>query len=423
VYNDISYRRIAQRQSASKHTEEVAAFDSCSAYQNISRPEILFLSHCVPNPPDKGEKIRAHHELNCLTEKYAVHLACFARAPHELEQARALTDRCASVHAELLPFVPTLSQAAARFAAGRSLTASFFGSPRLRAFAHGLAGRVRAVVAYSTVMGQHAPAGVPLIYDMVDVDSEKWLTYGQTRFPGFVYAAEGRRLRELERTFAARAACTFLATEPERDLLRSFAPAGAVASVENGVDAAFFDPSQAFARPFPAPAVVFCGAMDYYPNSEAVRWFARDVFPLLRSRRPELEFWIVGRNPSRDVERLAAADGIRVSGAVPDVRPWLAAAEHVVAPLQLARGIQNKVLEALAMGKVVLASDSVCRTFGANVPLGVVLCEAAGDYVQAPAVDRAAIRAEAQSRFDWKRNLSRLEAAVEQAVTAGRRGP
>jgi polysaccharide biosynthesis protein PslH len=416
VYNDISYRRIAQRQSASKHTEEVAAFNSCSAYQKPSRPEVLFLSHCVPNPPDKGEKIRAHHELNCLTEKYAVHLACFARTRQEVAQAHALTDRCASVHVELLPFARTLCKAAPRFAIGRSLTASFFGSAGVRRFAQRLAPRVQAVVAYSTVMGQYAPAGVPLIYDMVDVDSEKWLTYGRTRFPGFLFAAEGRRLRGLEQSLAARAQCTLLATEPERDLLVSFAPAQAVTAVENGVDSGYFDPAQRFARPFPAPAVVFCGAMDYYPNAEAVRWFAAEVFPLIRRRRPELEFWIVGRNPSRDVQRLAAVNGVRVSGAVPDVRPWLAAAEYVVAPLRLARGIQNKVLEALAMGKVVLASDSVCRTFGEKLPAGVVRCEVPTDYANPPVLSASEIRAGAVARFDWRRNLRALEAAVEEAI-------
>jgi glycosyltransferase involved in cell wall biosynthesis len=156
--------------------------------------------------------------------------------------------------------------------------------------------------------------------------------------------------------------------------------------------------------------------MDYYPNVEAARWFADEVFPMLQDRRRDLEFWVVGRNPSREVQALANRNGIRVTGAVPDVRPWLAAAEHVVAPLRLARGIQNKVLEALAMGKVVLASPSVCRTFGANLPLGVVRCDSPADYLLAPAISAEQVRSIAVQRFDWKRNLNTIETAVAAAV-------
>src|SRR5438552_10250417 len=172
-------RRVAHWQSASNHTEEEAVFDSCSAYQPC--PEILFLSQCVPNPPDKGERIRCFHLLSHLTGRYRVHLACFARHAEELESAMALRDRCASVHAELLPFGTTLAGAAMRFGMGKSLVASFYSSSRMASYLEPLAKRISATVAFSCVMAQLAPPDVPLLLDLVDVDSQKWLDYGKLR--------------------------------------------------------------------------------------------------------------------------------------------------------------------------------------------------------------------------------------------------
>src|SRR5581483_8066374 len=162
----------------------------------------------------------------------------------------------------------------------------------------------------------------------VDVDSEKWLQYSRERVPGFAYALEGRRLRRIEAAAAASASVAILATEAEAALLRSFAPAASVAAMENGVDFDFFDPSAA--PPIPAlegrRALVFVGVMDYYPNAAGAVRFAERVFPQLRAADPALEFWIVGRNPSKAVARLASSPGIVVTGGVPDVRPYLRSA-------------------------------------------------------------------------------------------------
>jgi len=388
--------------------------------------DILFLSHCVPNPPDKGEKIRANQEVLRLCRSHRVHLVCFARGPADLAAARAMERHCASVFASPLSSRLALARAAARFALGGSLSAAFYGSDALRRRVADLRASVdlRAAVAYSGVMAPYAPADIPLILDMVDVDSEKWLQYSRERVPGFAYALEGRRLRRIEAAAAARARRAILATEAEAALLRSFAPAASVAAMENGVDFDFFDPSAA--PPIPAlegrRALVFVGVMDYYPNAAGAVRFAERVFPQLRAADPALEFWIVGRNPSKAVARLASSPGIVVTGGVPDVRPYLRSAVAAVAPLEIARGIQNKVLEALAMGKPVLASPAVCKTFGPHLPEGVTPAASAADYASAlaslpaGASRAAAIRESARARFSWESNLAILDSALAAAV-------
>jgi glycosyltransferase involved in cell wall biosynthesis len=195
--------------------------------------------------------------------------------------------------------------------------------------------------------------------------------------------------------------------------LQQIAPRARVECVMNGVDFNAFDPTVCA----PGPGlenreyVVFVGSMDYFPNVDACCWFAESVFGELRSRRPGLEFLIVGRNPNRAVRRLGRLPGILVTGGVPDVRPYLAGARSMVAPLRIARGVQNKVLEALAMGKQVHASAAVASTFGEVLPHGVVVCRTSADYVrelcsgtESPSWDQK-IRQQASARFSWEKNL------------------
>jgi sugar transferase (PEP-CTERM/EpsH1 system associated) len=384
--------------------------------------DLLFLCHCVPNPPDKGEKIRAHQEVLRLGRRHRVHLVCFARSAAEGEAARALESICASVHATPLFFPAALARAFGRFALGGCLTTSLYGSGAVRRRVAEIASAapLSAAVVFSSAMAQYAPAGLPLVLDMVDVDSEKWFQYGAERFPGFVYRTEGRRLRRIEAAASRVARRSILATRKEEALLRSFAGGAATAAMENGVDLDYFDPerSPSLGALEGRKGLAFVGAMDYYPNAAAAVRFAADVFPALRALDPELEFWIVGRNPDRAVRRLARLPGVTVTGSVPDVRPYLKAARLAVAPLGIARGIQNKVLEALAMGKPVLASPAVCETFG-EAPAGVIRCASTADYVAAAGARAdASIREAARVRFSWQNNLGLLEEEVLAAEAA-----
>lgn len=374
---------------------------------------VLFLSHCVPNPPDKGERIRAHQVLKYLAERSQVHLACLARSPDEVKAALELEKYCASVHAEAFNKHTALVRGFADFALGGCLTQSYYGSGGLRRHVQKLAAKIKfdLTVAYSVPMAPLAPAGVPMLLDMVDVDSEKWNQYAQTRTPGFAYAMEGRRLRREESNWARRAAQTFLCTQQELALFKSFDPLSNVECVENGVDLDYFNPENMASMPAAEGkrVLLFTGVMNYYPNSEGACRFAREVFAPLRSRNPDLEFWIVGRTPDRAVQALSQMPGVVVTGSVPDIRPYLRSATAVVVPLAIARGIQNKVLEALSMGKVVLASDAVCATFGDILPAGVLRC-GSGPDVEArlsacTSEPVASIRDFAKQRFAWQGNL------------------
>jgi glycosyltransferase involved in cell wall biosynthesis len=282
-------------------------------------------------------------------------------------------------------------------------------------------------------MAPYAPRQLPLLFDMLDVDSEKWLWYAQSRRPGFLFRLEAQRLRRWETYWSMAAQGTVLTTQNEESLLRSFAPQALTCFMENGVDSEYFD---GVARPLPSGLkgrrfVVFVGTMDYHPNIEAVQWFANRVLPGLRRQDTRIEFLIVGRNPAKAVWNLARLDGVTIAADVPDTRPYLAHARAIVAPLSMARGIQNKVLEALAMGRAVFASTAVCETFGKSVPAGVFCCASAAEFVDRVSKGSTAephcdtgIRAEACRRFSWRKNveviIDRLDAFTDSATALER---
>jgi len=223
--------------------------------------------------------------------------------------------------------------------------------------------RLDAALVFSSSMAQYATAlKLPLLVDFVDVDSAKWSDYANAHaWPmSWLYKREGQQLLRYERAVATRADHSFFATEKETDLFRGLAPESAarVAALSNGVDFSYFKPTAGRASPFLVDElpIVFTGAMDYWPNIDAVTWFASEMLPTLRQRWPQARFHIVGRSPSAAVRALAG-EHVSVTGTVPDVRPYLQHAAVVVAPLRLARGIQNKVLEAMAMARPVVAAS------------------------------------------------------------------
>ncbi len=325
------------------------------------RLRILYVCHRIPYPPDKGDRIRAYHQIRALAERHRLHLLTLCEGPPP--RLAALEEVCEKV--EVFP----VSRAGgyARMAAGAArpapLTLSFFSSRELtlRVAALARSGAYDAVVAFSSSMGPYAArlAPVPLILDMVDVDSAKWEQYA--RFAPLplraVYRLEAKRLRAYEAELARTAARVVLATGAERDLLAAFAPEARAVAIPNGVDLEFFSP-----LPLPKakhPTLVFTGQMDYFANVDGIVHFADAVLPRLQARFPELELLVVGRAPHRRVRALTERPGIHVTGAVGDVRPFLARAWAFVAPLRIAQGVQNKVLEALASKLPVVASGRV----------------------------------------------------------------
>jgi sugar transferase (PEP-CTERM/EpsH1 system associated) len=395
-------------------------------------PRLLFLAHRIPYPPEKGEKIRAWHQLEHLARRFTVDLACLVDDRADLAHLPFLRSICAEVEA---PLVASRAEAAARaligLRPGRPLSLSWFGHPALRRYvATGLrARRWDAAFVYSSAMAPYlmgaAAQGLPRVLDLVDVDSEKWAAYAAEARPPmrWVYAREARTLLAFERRAVMEFDRGIFVSAEEMRHFASLAPetAARLDHVDNGVDLARFDPAESQPNPFGAtPAIIFTGTMSYRPNVDAVAWFADAVLPRLATRLTPPEFWIVGANPAPAVQALAARPGIRVTGTVPDVRPYLAHAAIAVAPLRIARGIQNKVLEAMAMARPVVATPQAFEGVRARPGEELLVADGAEAMVAAIAAvldgghpglgerGRAAVLRE----HDWGGTLRRLDALL-----------
>ena len=326
--------------------------------------DLIFLSHRIPFPPDKGEKIRAWHIFRHLARSHRMHLGCFIDDPADWAHVEALRAHCADLACFGLNRTRQKVLSVARARPGMPLTPGYFQDARLHRWVAGkrMAGIGHAFV-YCSAMAPYLSGarGMRRVLDMVDMDSAKWGDYaGRARWPASaVWAREARTLLAFERRAALDFDRTLFVSQAEAaDFIRAApAAAGRVGWLDNGVDLEFFAPAS-FARPFAGSGadVVFTGTMDYRPNVDAVTWFVEAVWPTLRAGRPDLRFTVVGANPAPAVQRLATVPGVAVTGRVADVRPYLAHADLVVAPLRIARGIQNKVLEAMAMARPVVAT-------------------------------------------------------------------
>jgi sugar transferase (PEP-CTERM/EpsH1 system associated) len=358
----------------------------------MKRP-IVFISHTLPYPPDKGEKIRAWHVIRHLARDHDVHLGCVTNTMPEPAQLAALRDVTASLG--VFPIGRTRQKLRALFRArpGRPLMPDFYHAPALARWVDAAFARTGATRAYifSVAMAPYALGrpGVRAVLDAMDIDSEKWRDYASdTGLPmRLVWARESRTLLAYERLAASRAAITLFVSRPEADRFAALAPelAGRIATIGNGVDLEYFNPEHHFADPFGGnrAALVLTGHMDYRPNIDAATWFALEVLPRLRQIHPLVEFWIVGANPSAGVVGLGARPGVRVTGRVEDTRPYLAHAAASVCPLRIARGIQNKVLEAMAMGRPVVASPGAYLGIDAERGQALLVADAAGQWVDA----------------------------------------
>lgn len=357
---------------------------------NPNVAKLLYLVHRMPYPPNKGDKVRSFHLLKHLLASHEVYLGTFIDDPEDEQYLPVLQGLCAEVHAIRLHPGTTRLTSLRGLLTGEALTIPYYRNAGLTRWVRALSAREKldAVVVFSSSMAQYAAEvpGLPLLVDFVDVDSAKWADYAKSHaWPlSWLYRREGSRLLSFEAEVAARAACSFFVTEKETSLFRRLAPdcRGRVEPLCNGVDAEFFAPVPERASPFAANELplVFTGAMDYWPNADAVTWFVAEALPALRKGWPQLSFYIVGRSPTPAVQALAGP-GVVVTGTVPDVRPYLQHAAAVVAPLRLARGIQNKVLEAMAMARPVVAAHSCVEAIAAEEGVELLSADAAEDYV------------------------------------------
>ena len=395
-------------------------------------PSLLFLTQRIPYPPIKGEKIRPLQILKHLRQSYDVHLGCLVDDPRDQEHVPTVRALCTDA------YFATLDRKRAKITCLRGLLT---GEPLSVTFYHdsGLAAWVARVLrevkpeAIFVCSSNMAPYVLDLrgqervrLVDLADVDSEKWRAYAQTGgFPmSWVHAREWKRTAALEARIARECDwSTFVSTE-EAALFAQQHPAQAskIRGIASGVDHVYFDPALPSAAPFDTAKLnfVFTGTMDYPPNMDAVAWFAETILPLIRRTAPNAQFHIVGSSPAPKVQALAAIPGVFVTGRVPDVRPYVAHANAGVAPMRIARGIQNKVLEAMAMARPVVVTRDALEGIAAVPGREVLLADSAEDFaaacLRAAGPDGAAIGQAARQRvlsdYVWAERLRGFDALL-----------
>jgi len=395
--------------------------------------ELLFLTHRIPYPPNKGDKLRSFNLLKQLLRDYRVHLAAFIDDEDDwrhVDALKAMVGEC--YFARLTPWRAKLRSLPALW--GKTpLSLPYYRDAALQSWLdHLLAERpVRQAIIFSGAMAQYVekPAYGHLrrIVDFVDVDSDKWRQYAESQaWPmSWIYRREARTLLKYERHVAATMEASVFVSTHEAELFKQLAPEAAsrVWDIHNGVDVEYFDPTQDYPVPYAAEdmAIVFTGAMDYWANVDAVTWFAREVFPAVRQRVATAHFYIVGARPSNAVKQLTQLAGITVTGTVKDIRPYLAHARVAVAPLRIARGIQNKVLEAMAMARPVVVTPQALDGIRCQAGREVIEAEDAATFADRVCESllgaAQSVATEARRRvvsdYSWESNLKRFEALLE----------
>jgi sugar transferase (PEP-CTERM/EpsH1 system associated) len=406
-------------------------------------PNLLFLTQRIPYPPTKGEKIRSFQILEHLRKTYEIYLGCLVDDPRDLEHVPTVRSLCTDSHFATLDRSRAKITCLTGLLTGEPLSVTFYRDRGLADWVRRVQAQVKPEVIFVSssnmapyVLDLRAPGQICLV-DLVDVDSEKWRAYAEAgSFPmSWVHAREWRQTARLEARIARDCDWSTLVSNDEAKLFARLQPgqAGKIRAVSNGVDLAYFDPTLPFAAPFDTDRLnfVFTGTMDYPPNIDAVVWFAETILPIIRQSAPDARFHIVGSSPAPKVEALAAIEGVVVTGRVPDVRPYLAHATAGVAPMRIARGIQNKVLEAMAMARPVVVTRDALEGIDAAPGLEVLLADTAEGFAAAclrtaepaaAAIGQAA-RHRVLSDYVWAERLRGFDAmlaaphSVEAAVT------
>ncbi|WP_286828511.1 MULTISPECIES: TIGR03087 family PEP-CTERM/XrtA system glycosyltransferase [Kordiimonas] len=397
---------------------------------------ILFLAHRIPYPPNKGDKIRSWHFLDHLLKNHEVHLGFYVDQPKDLthipflqSKVKSLCYRCVSRFSQIAGILTGILR-------GRSMTLSAYPKNKLKAYVDDLFARdeIDLIFLFSAAVAPlvaDRPAHIPVVADLVDVDSEKWAAYAQKSswHLRWLYGREARLLLQFETAIADTAAATVFVSDAEAELFREKLGGDSkarVSHINNGVDLKAFDPSRFSALTVSPRTVIFTGAMDYQPNIEAAVWFVSHVWPIVRRTVPDAEFVIAGAPVHSRVRALADKPHVTVLGFVDDMAETIARAGLVVAPLLTARGIQNKVLEGMAMGKAVVATPAAKEGIDAEPGEHLIVADGAGDFaaavvaqLQNPAAAAKlgqAARQHMVEHYSWPKSLKRLDALIDRVM-------
>jgi sugar transferase (PEP-CTERM/EpsH1 system associated) len=390
---------------------------------------ILYVCHRFPYPPKRGGKIRPFNMIRHLAQSHEVVVCSLSRSDTETAEAQGIAPYCAEFHVaqvdnriQSLRMVTTLPTPI-------TASTSYFHSSRLARTIDRLLAQQRfdlifvhcSSVAHYVQHVRH----IPKILDFGDMDSHKWLEYAHYKpFPlSMGYWWEGQRVLAQEKRLARRFDLCTATTRAEWETLDGYGVTRSTDWFPNGVDSEFFAPA---AQPHDPDTLVFIGRMDYYPNQQCMFDFCSNVLPRLRARRPSVKLQIVGADPSPAVRQLGSLPGVTVTGSVPDVRPFATRAALTVAPLRIARGTQNKILEAMAMGVPVVTSSAAAggvdalpgeHLLVADTPeqVSAAVLGVLDDPAQRARLARAG-RERVLSHHAWPSSMRRLDAIIERCL-------
>jgi len=392
--------------------------------------KILYVCHRFPFPPKRGGKIRPFNMIRHLSASgHDVTVASLARSAQEADEGRGITSYCSRYEMADVRDPVQIIRMVARLPTPTPSSMGYFYSASLARRLRSLARRERfdLIFVHCSSVAQYVAdiRGVPKILDFGDMDSQKWLEYARYKpFPLSIgYRLEGIKLEREEKRLARLFDVCTATTKAEWETLRSYGAAPATDWFPNGVDSEYFTPD---VGPYDLDAICFVGRMDYYPNQECMFDFCAHVLPRIRARRPATRLYIVGADPSPAVRKLGELPGVTVTGSVADVRPYVRRSALMVAPLNIARGTQNKILEAMAMGVPVVTSTAAAGGVDA-IPQEHLLV-ARDHEEQASAIlrvledpsERRRLAAAGRSRMlthhAWPASMRRLDAIIERGL-------
>ena len=329
---------------------------------------ILFLAHRIPYPPNKGDKIRSFHEINYLSKNHNVDVCCLIDDKTDIQYIEPLKKHCRTLEYSIINAkLKKIFSGFSVFSTKKTCTEKCFWSNSLSKKVNNLikTNKYDLIFIYCSSMAKYVQSycgQIPCVIDFVDIDSDKWLQYSKfAKFPlNLLYSLEGKKLGKLENNILNWTKAAFLVTEREVDFFAGSKNKNKIHAIPNGIDNKFFNPADTPDSPGlrKEEYICFTGAMDYFPNEDGVIFFVEEILPYILKKYPQLKFFIVGRNPTPAVEKLADNPNIVVTGSVDDIRPYLKHAKLSAIPLRMARGIQNKILEAISMGLPVVTTSN-----------------------------------------------------------------
>jgi sugar transferase (PEP-CTERM/EpsH1 system associated) len=401
------------------------------------KPAILFLVHRIPYPPNKGDKIRSFNILKMLSQHYRVYLATFVDEPEDQIYVNELSNWCEGAIALNQNKTIAKLKGLSGFLTNQAISIPYYSNRKLKKWIKNTieAESIERCLVFSGVMAQFLNENTSLlrstVIDFVDVDSDKWHQYAENKsgVKRWFYRRESRLLSKFEHEYSLKSAFSTFVSEDEANVFINSIfspPKQKVKGIRNGVDTDFFDAKNSYSSSveIKKKSVVFTGAMDYWANIDAVIWFSKKVWPVVLEKLPDATFYIVGSRPSVEVCNLTGKNNTVVTGRVEDVRPFIANANLSVAPLRIARGIQNKVLEALSMSRPIVLTSMAAEGIShestdgywieddakemANKVLNVLKNESISEFPEH--------RAFVQSEFSWDSEMRKLADLIEQGV-------